>query len=51
MGKPGLWTNIHNKRKRIEEGSGERMRRKGEKGAPTEEAIKASQSKRKRKKK
>lgn len=45
MGKPGLWTNIHNKRKRIEEGSGERMRKKGEKGAPTEKAIKRSQGK------
>jgi len=45
MGKPGLWTNIHNKRKRIEGGSGERMRSKGEKGAPTEEAIKRSQGK------
>jgi len=45
MAKSGLWTNIHNKRRRIEEGSGERMRKKGEKGAPTEEAIKRSQGK------
>lgn len=45
MGKPGLWENIHNKRKRIAAGSGERMRQKGEKGAPTEEAIKQSQGK------
>jgi hypothetical protein len=45
MGQKGLWHNIQAKRKRIEEGSGERMRRKGEKGAPTEEAIKKSQGK------
>lgn len=31
------------KRKRIEEGSGERMRKAGSKGAPTAKAIKASQ--------
>ena len=36
-GKPGLYANIHAKRKRIAAGSGERMRRKGEKGAPTAE--------------
>ena len=48
--KTGLWDNIHAKRKRIKAGSGERMRKKGEKGAPTEKAIKASQSKPKRKK-
>jgi hypothetical protein len=34
----GLWDNIWAKRKR-----GEKMRKKGEKGAPTEEAIKKSQ--------
>ncbi len=34
----GLWANIHNKRKR-----GERMRKKGEKGAPTDDAIKRAQ--------
>lgn len=34
----GLWDNIAAKRKR-----GEKMRKKGEKGAPTEEAIKKSQ--------
>jgi len=37
--KRGLWDNIHAKRKR-----GEKMRKKGEKGAPTEKAIKESQS-------
>jgi len=33
---PGLWANIHAKRERIKKGSGERMRKKGEKGAPKE---------------
>jgi hypothetical protein len=30
-----LYKNIHAKRKRIKEGSGEKMRKPGEKGAPT----------------
>ena len=30
-----LWATIHKKRQRIKQGSGERMRKKGEKGAPT----------------
>jgi len=41
----GLWANIHAKRERIKKGSGERMRKKGEKGAPTEAQIKAAQGK------
>ena len=45
MKNQGLWANIHAKRKRIKEGSGERMRKKGEKGAPTDKAIRQSQSK------
>jgi hypothetical protein len=32
--KTGLYTNINAKRKRIEEGSGEKMRKPGSKGAP-----------------
>ena len=40
---PGLWANIHAKRKRIKAGSGERMRKKGEKGAPTPAGIKSAQ--------
>ena len=36
--KQGLWANIHAKRKR-----GEKMRNKGDKGAPTEQAIRDSQ--------
>lgn len=33
--KRGLYANIHAKRLRIEQGSGERMRKPGEKGAPS----------------
>ena len=40
--KRGLWDNIHAKRKRIKAGSGERMRRPGEKGAPTAADFKAA---------
>ena len=42
--RPGLWDNIHAKRKRIKSGSGERMRKPGSKGAPTAAALKASQT-------
>ena len=44
MKNQGLWSNIHAKRKRIKEGSGEKMRKKGSKGAPTDKAIKQSQT-------
>ena len=40
--KKGLGANIHAKRKRIKAGSGERMRKPGEKGAPSAEDLKAS---------
>ena len=33
--KRGLYANIHAKRKRIADGSGEKMRKPGSKGAPT----------------
>lgn len=33
--KPGLYANIHAKRKRIAAGSNEQMRKPGAKGAPT----------------
>lgn len=39
-GKTGLWDNIHAKRERIKEGSGERMRKPGSKGAPTAQDLK-----------
>lgn len=38
--KKGLYANIHAKRKRIKAGSGERMRKAGEKGAPTAKNFK-----------
>lgn len=38
----GLWDNIHAKRKRIKNGSGERMRKPGSKGAPTDADFKAA---------
>ena len=38
-GKVGLYANIQAKRKRIAEGSGEKMRKPGSKGAPTNAAF------------
>lgn len=38
--KQGLYANINAKRKRIEAGSGEKMRKVGSKGAPTAKAFK-----------
>ena len=38
----GLYANIHAKRERIAQGSGERMRQPGAKGAPTDKAFKDS---------
>jgi hypothetical protein len=38
--KQGLYANIQAKRKRIAEGSGEKMRKPGTKGAPTTKAFK-----------
>lgn len=40
--KPGLYANIAAKKKRIAEGSGEKMRKVGSKGAPTAKAFKDS---------
>ena len=37
-----LWANIHKKRERIKRGSGERMRKKGEKGAPTADQMRSA---------
>jgi len=42
--RPGLWANIHAKRKRIAAGSGEKMRRPGSEGAPTAEALRESKT-------
>jgi len=40
--KPGLYANIHAKRKRIAAGSGEKMRKVGSKGAPSSQDFKNS---------
>jgi hypothetical protein len=46
----GLYANIHAKRKRIKEGSGEKMRKVGSKGAPTSKNFKqAAKTAKKRK--
>ena len=42
--KDGLWANIHAKRKRIKEGSGEKMRSPGSPGAPTAKALRDSKA-------
>ena len=39
---PGLYANINAKRRRIQAGSGEKMRKPGTKGAPTAKAFKRS---------
>ena len=39
-----LWENIRKKRERIKRGSGEKMRKKGDKGAPTAEQIKKAKN-------
>ena len=38
----GLYANIHAKQERIKKGSGERMRKAGEKGRPTAKAFRDS---------
>jgi hypothetical protein len=48
--KPGLYTNIAAKKKRIAAGSGEKMRKVGSKGAPTAQAFKDSAKTAKKKK-
>jgi hypothetical protein len=40
--KPGLYANIHAKRERIKAGSGEKMKKAGDKGAPTAKDFKES---------
>jgi hypothetical protein len=40
--KPGLYANIHAKRERIKEGSGEKMNKVGSKNAPTAKDFKQS---------
>ena len=48
--RPGLYANIHAKRKRIKAGSKEKMRKAGSKGAPTAKSFKlAAKTAKKRK--
>lgn len=42
--RPGLWANIHAKRRRIKAGSKERMRKPGSKGAPTKKNFKQART-------
>ena len=49
--KKGLYANINAKRKRIAAGSGEKMRKPGTKGAPTDAAFRRSKKTAKKKKK
>lgn len=49
MADGGLYDNIHAKQKRIARGSGEKMRKPGSPGAPTEEAFIKSAKTRKKK--
>ena len=46
--KAGLYANIHKKRERIRKGSGEKMRKPGSKGAPTDKAIRKAKKTAKR---
>jgi hypothetical protein len=48
--KPGLYANIAAKKKRIAEGSGEKMRKVGSKGAPTAKDFKDAAKTAKKKK-
>ena len=41
--KPGLYANIHAKQERIAHGSGEKMRKPGEAGAPTAEVFRQAE--------
>ena len=48
--KTGLYSNIHAKQKRISEGSGEKMKKPGTKGAPTKADFKQAAKTAKKKK-
>lgn len=49
MAKAGLYANIHAKRKRIAAGSGEKMRKPGAPGAPTQKDFDKSKKTAKKK--
>ncbi len=48
MPRRGLWANIRAKRARIKAGSGEKMRKKGAKGAPTAKQMRRAKRGRKK---
>jgi hypothetical protein len=50
MAKPGLYANIHKKKKRIAAGSKEKMRKPGSKGAPSKKDFKDAAKTAKKKK-
>jgi len=50
MPKKGLYARIHEKRKRIKAGSGEKMRKPGTKGAPTAKAFRQAKKTAKKRK-
>jgi hypothetical protein len=50
MAKPGLYANIHKKKKRIAAGSKEKMRKPGSKGAPSKQDFKDAAKTAKKKK-
>ena len=50
MAKRGLYSNIAAKKKRIKAGSGETMRKKGAKGAPTDKSFRQAAKTAKKKK-
>jgi|TARA_R110000796_G_scaffold223295_1_gene339552 hypothetical protein len=50
MTQPGLYANIHAKRKRIKAGSNEKMRKPGSPGAPTDNNFKKAAKTTKKKK-
>ena len=45
LAKRGLWENIRRKKERIKRGSNEKMRKVGDKGAPTKEQIERAKGK------
>ena len=49
--KPGLYANIHAKKKRIKAGSNEKMKKKGDKGAPAKGVFAKIAKQEKKKKK
>tara|TARA_R100001443_G_scaffold82447_1_gene89411 strand:+ start:159 stop:317 length:159 start_codon:yes stop_codon:yes gene_type:complete len=49
-GRPGLYANIHAKRKRIKAGSKEKMRKRGTKGSPSKKDFRRAEKSARKKK-